>query len=90
VPWHAIVGLGDVIACYRPGNRNERAESERFGRFGNDERLARDEASADIFWLRSRSPDDTDKQPEPNRRHSLAEFRRQRPTVLGYISRSPA
>jgi type I restriction enzyme M protein len=57
--------LDDFIACYKPGARQERQESERFRRFTYDELLARDKVSLDIFWLRDESLEDTDNLPPP-------------------------
>jgi type I restriction enzyme M protein len=57
--------LDDFVACYRPGARGERVESERFHRFTYDELVARDKASLDLFWLRDESLEDTDNLPPP-------------------------
>ena len=57
--------LGDFVACYRPGKRSKREESECFRRFTYDELIARDKASLDIFWLRDESLEDTDNLPSP-------------------------
>ncbi|HXH56510.1 MAG TPA: class I SAM-dependent DNA methyltransferase [Iamia sp.] len=57
--------LDDFVACYRPGARRERTESDRFHRFTYDEIAARDKASLDIFWLRDESLEDTDDLPAP-------------------------
>jgi len=56
----ARADLDDFVACYRPGQRSTREESERFHRFTYDEFVARDKASLDIFWLRDESLEDTD------------------------------
>jgi len=61
----ARTDLDDFVACYRPGARSKRTESERFRRFTYDELLARDKASLDIFWLRDESLEDTDNLPSP-------------------------
>jgi type I restriction enzyme M protein len=57
--------LKDFISSYRPENRHERVESERFRRFSYDELMARDKASLDIFWLRDESLEDADNLPPP-------------------------
>jgi type I restriction enzyme M protein len=57
--------LDDFVACYQPGQRDQRTESERFRRFTYDELIARDKASLDIFWLRDQSLEDTDDLPPP-------------------------
>jgi type I restriction enzyme M protein len=57
--------LDDFVACYRPGNRQLREESERFRAFAYDELVARDKANLDIFWLKDESLEDADSLPEP-------------------------
>ena len=57
--------LDDFVACYRPGQRAQREETERFRRFTYDELVARDKASLDIFWIRDESLEDTDNLPPP-------------------------
>jgi type I restriction enzyme M protein len=57
--------LGDFIDAYRPANRHDRVESERFRKFSYDELVARDKASLDIFWLRDESLDNADDLPPP-------------------------
>ena len=57
--------LDDFVACYNPGNRHERTETERFRAFSYDELVARDKASLDIFWLRDESLEDTGNLPAP-------------------------
>jgi len=57
--------LDDFVACYQPGQRAKRAESDRFHRFTYDELIARDKASLDIFWLRDESLEDMDNLPPP-------------------------
>ena len=57
--------LTDFVALYKPGNRHERTEAERFKRFTYDELLARDKASLDILWLRDESLEDVENLPAP-------------------------
>lgn len=57
--------LDDFVACFRPGARQDREESERFRRFTYDEIVARDKAGLDIFWLRDESLEATDDLPPP-------------------------
>lgn len=57
--------LDDFVACYRPGARQQREESERFHRFTYDEILQRDKVSLDVFWLRDESLDDAENLPDP-------------------------
>lgn len=61
----ARTDLDDFVACYRPGARSEREETEQFHRFSYNELVARDKASLDIFWLRDESLEDTDNLPAP-------------------------
>jgi type I restriction enzyme M protein len=57
--------LDDFVACYKPANRHERVESERFRAFSYDDLIERDKASLDIFWLRDESLEDSDNLPAP-------------------------
>ena len=57
--------LDDFVACYNPGNRHQRQESERFKRYTFDELIARDKVSLDLFWLRDESLEDIDNLPAP-------------------------
>jgi type I restriction enzyme M protein len=57
--------LDDFVACYRPGARHEREETDRFRRFAYEELVARDKASLDVFWLRDQSLEDADDLPAP-------------------------
>jgi type I restriction enzyme M protein len=57
--------LDDFVACYRPGDRQEREESLRFRSFSYDELVARDKANLDIFWLKDDSLEDADSLPAP-------------------------
>jgi type I restriction enzyme M protein len=58
--------LDDFVACYRPGDRQAREETERFRAFAYDELIARDKANLDIFWLRDDSLEDADSLPAPS------------------------
>ena len=69
--------------AYRPEDRSERVESERFRPFTYDELIARDKANLDITWLRDESLDDADNLPAARRarrgdrrgaRSALAQF----------------
>ncbi|MEX1204972.1 MAG: class I SAM-dependent DNA methyltransferase [Dongiaceae bacterium] len=57
--------LDDFVACYRPGERQARAATERFRRFSYDELIARDKVNLDIFWLKDESLEDADGLPPP-------------------------
>ena len=58
--------LDDFVACYRPGRRAEREDTERFKRYPLDHLLARDKANLDLFWLRDDAFDDPDLLPPPD------------------------
>lgn len=58
--------LDDFIACYKPGERQDRQESERFRRFSYDGLIARDKANLDIFWLKDDSLEDAENLPPPD------------------------
>ena len=65
--------LDDFVACYRPGDRHNRAAtwSERTpdGRwrpYACEEILARDKVSLDLFWLRDESLEDSASLPDPH------------------------
>jgi type I restriction enzyme M protein len=58
--------LQDFVACYRPENRHERQESERFRYFAYDALVARDKASLDVFWLKDSSLENLDDLPPPD------------------------
>ena len=58
--------LQDFITCYRPDNRHERVETERFRHFSYETLVARDKASLDIFWLKDDSLDKLDDLPPPD------------------------
>ncbi|MCW5890196.1 MAG: ATP-binding protein [bacterium] len=69
--------LDEFVACYRPGDRNQRqatwSEATPDGRwrpYAHDEILARDKVSLDLFWLRDESLEDSASLPEP---HLLAQ-----------------
>ena len=57
--------LQDFIAAYQPDKPVERAESERFRRFGYEELIQRDKASLDLIWLRDESLENMDDLPPP-------------------------
>jgi type I restriction enzyme M protein len=58
--------LNDFVACYKSGQRHERAETDRFRRFVHAELVARDKINLDIFWLRDDTLDDPDLLPPPD------------------------
>jgi type I restriction enzyme M protein len=58
--------LDDFAACFKPGRRDERVESERWHSFAHDELMARDKANLDITWLRDESLEDLDNLPSPD------------------------
>ena len=58
--------LDDFAACFKPGRRGERVESERWHSFAHDGLMARDKANLDITWLRDESLEDLDNLPSPD------------------------
>jgi type I restriction enzyme M protein len=57
--------LDDFVACYHPGNRHLRQETERFHVFNYADLLRRDKVSLDLFWLRDDSLENADALPAP-------------------------
>jgi len=57
--------LDDFVKCYRPKNRHERKETERFKAFGYDELLKRDKVNLDIFWLKDDALEESANLPAP-------------------------
>ncbi len=57
--------LDDFVACYRPENRHERKETERFRVFSYNDLLKRDKVSLEIFWLKDESLEDSANLPDP-------------------------
>jgi len=57
--------LDDFVACYRPNDRHNRAEIDRFHRFSYSGLLARDKVSLDLFWMRDKSLEDAANLPDP-------------------------
>lgn len=58
--------LRDFIRCYKPQNRHERVQTERFKFYAYDALVARDKASLDIFWLKDDSLDNLQDLPPPD------------------------
>jgi len=58
--------LQDFIEAYKPENRRDRAESDRFKRFRYDELIQRDKVSLDLVWLRDESLEHMDNLPPPD------------------------
>jgi type I restriction enzyme M protein len=57
--------LDDFVECYRPGNRSERMESERFKSFTYEELMPRDKVNLDLVWLKDDSLEDAANLPAP-------------------------
>lgn len=57
--------LDDFVGCYRPGNRSERMESERFKSFTYEELMSRDKVNLDLVWLKDDSLEDAANLPAP-------------------------
>ena len=67
------VDLDEFVACYKPGECQERAPTwseespeGRWRKFTYDELLSRDKVSLDIFWLRDESLEDSANLPDPD------------------------
>ena len=58
--------LKEFIQCYKPKNRHQRAETERFKRFTYDKLMQRDKVSLDIVWLKDESLEDMENLPDPD------------------------
>jgi type I restriction enzyme M protein len=52
--------LEDFMRAYKPENRHERTESERFKPFAYEQLLQRDKVSLDLIWLRDESLEDSE------------------------------
>ncbi len=57
--------LDDFVSCYKPKNRHERKETERFKSFTYEELIKRDKVNLDIFWLKDESLEDSANLPAP-------------------------
>lgn len=57
--------LDDFVTAYKPEDRGQREESERWKSFTYDEITARDKANLDVTWLRDESLEDLDNLPSP-------------------------
>ena len=57
--------LQDFITVYKPENRHERVETERFRAFSYEELIQRDHINLDIFFLKDNLPDDASELPTP-------------------------
>jgi type I restriction enzyme M protein len=57
--------LDEFVACYQPGNRAERKESERFKVFTYKELMARDNLNLDLIWLKDDLLEDAANLPAP-------------------------
>lgn len=58
--------LEDFVKCYKPENRNDRKETERFKAFTYEELIKRDKINLDIFWLKDESLKEMENLPEPD------------------------
>lgn len=57
--------LDEFVECYKPGNRGERQEFERFKSFTYDELIGRDKVNLDLIWLKDDSLEDAANLPAP-------------------------
>jgi len=58
--------LQDFIKCYKPENRHNRTETERFKPFTYQQLIQRDKTNLDIFWLKDETLEDTENLPPPD------------------------
>lgn len=57
--------LDEFVECYKPGNREDRIESDRFKSYTYEELIARDKINLDLIWLRDDSSEDAANLPAP-------------------------
>lgn len=57
--------LDDFVASFKPRNRHERKESERFKAFTYEDLAKRDKANLDIFWLKDDALEESANLPAP-------------------------
>jgi type I restriction enzyme M protein len=57
--------LDGFVAAYKPKNRQNRKESERFKAFDYDELVKRDKVNLDIFWLKDEALEESANLPDP-------------------------
>jgi type I restriction enzyme M protein len=57
--------LDEFVDAYKPGNRNDRVESERFHVYSYEELMARDKVNLDLIWLKDDSLEDAANLPAP-------------------------
>jgi type I restriction enzyme M protein len=57
--------LDDFVNAYKPGNRGDRKESERFHVYSYEELMARDKVNLDLIWLKDDSLEDAANLPAP-------------------------
>src|SRR5207253_552851 len=57
--------LDDFVASYKPKNRTDRQESERFKSFTYDELTKRDKVNLDIFWMKDDALEESANLPAP-------------------------
>lgn len=57
--------LDEFVDAYKPGNRNDRVESERFHVYTYEELMARDKVNLDLIWLKDDSLEDAANLPAP-------------------------
>ena len=58
--------LQDFITVYKPGNRDDRTETEQFRAFSYEELIEREHVNLDIFWLKEDSVEDAADLPTPD------------------------
>ena len=58
--------LDDFVQSFKPKNRHNRQESERFKAFTYDDLIKRDKVNLDIFWLKDESLENSANLPDPD------------------------
>jgi len=57
--------LDDFVQSFRPANRHQRKETERFKSFSYEDLVKRDKVNLDIFWLKDESLEESANLPAP-------------------------
>lgn len=61
-----FLDLRDFVTCFKPDNRSDRTESDRFRYYSYEDLIVREKTSLDLFWLKDDSLDSYDNLPAPD------------------------
>ncbi|MEB2620908.1 HsdM family class I SAM-dependent methyltransferase [Pseudomonas sp. YuFO8] len=61
-----FLDLRDFVNCFRPDNRGDRTETDRFRYYSYEDLIVREKTSLDLFWLKDESLDSYDNLPAPD------------------------